>query len=181
MTADELKEKLRTIQYPGFSRDIVSFGIVKDIRLREDATEVDLQIVTENDEVRSQIVTAVQDLLASVEGLPPTRVRVEQSQRHGMQQAKQMASAMGHGPSKPAGIAHAIAVASGKGGVGKSTVAANLAVAFAHSGYRVGLLDTDIYGPSVPTLFGLSGEKQHTGEEDGRLRSEEHTSELQSH
>ncbi len=169
MTADELKEKLRSIPYPGFSRDIVSFGVVKDIRLREDATEVDLQVVTENDEVRSEIVAAVQKLLASIDGLPPVELRVEQPQRSGMQQAKQMASAMGHGPSKPPGVAHVIAVASGKGGVGKSTVAANLAVALAQSGCRVGLLDTDIYGPSVPTLFGLSGEKQRTSEEDGRL------------
>jgi len=170
MTVDELKDELRAIKYPGFSRDIVSFGIVKDVRLGPEAAEVDLQIVTENEEVRSQIVTAVQDLLASLPGLPPARLRVEQPQSGGMQQAKRMATAMGHGPSKPPGIANVIAVASGKGGVGKSTVAANLAVALAHSGRRVGLLDTDIYGPSVPTLFGLAGEKQSTSEEDGRLR-----------
>ncbi len=55
------------------------------------------------------------------------------------------------------GVRHVIAVASGKGGVGKSTVAANLAVAFARMGFRTGLLDADVYGPSLPTLFGLSG------------------------
>src|SRR3990167_10796621 len=78
-------------------------------------------------------------------------------------------------------IKHIIAVASGKGGVGKSTVAVNLALALLKEGVRVGLLDADIYGPSQPTMLGAQGERPVlSGKQLQPIRSEEHTSELQS-
>jgi ATP-binding protein involved in chromosome partitioning len=67
------------------------------------------------------------------------------------------------------GVTHILAVASGKGGVGKSTVAANLAVSLARAGYRTGLLDADIYGPSIPTMFGISADERVQSDEEGRL------------
>jgi len=72
------------------------------------------------------------------------------------------------------GVRNTIAVASGKGGVGKSTVAANLAVALAHSGASVGLVDTDIYGPSVPTMFGIAGERPRVNQEQLIIPLERH-------
>ena len=74
-------------------------------------------------------------------------------------------TAVPQGPQPLPGVAHVVAVGSGKGGVGKTTVAVNLAVALAKLGYRVGLIDADIYGPNVPTMLGLVQQPTMVGEE----------------
>jgi len=168
MTADEIKERLKAVKYPGFSRDIVSFGLVKDISVDDKRTQVRLLVVTENRDVVRQIVTDVEALLDGIEGLPPPDIVVEQPQR-GPAQPGQQAREAGRGPQRVAGVSRMVAVASAKGGVGKSTVAANLAVALARRGHRVGLLDADIYGPSIPTMFGIADNEHMKSEDDGTL------------
>ncbi len=167
MTPDEIREKLKEVKYPGFSRDIVSFGIVKEIDVDATRTQVRLAIVTDNRDVALEIVQNVELVLGGVEGLPPLDLVVEKPQAG--EQAAAAEKQPERGPKGVPGVARIIAVASGKGGVGKSTVAANLAVALAKAGNRVGLLDADIYGPSVPTMFGLAEDERAGSDEEGRL------------
>jgi len=133
MTAEEIKERLKTVKYPGFSRDIVSFGLIKEIDVDAKRTQIRLYVVTQNDEVTRKIVEDVEACLAGAPGLSPLDIVVE---RHQEAPVPAVPGARGRevgrgGPRRVPGVAKLVAVASGKGGVGKSTVAANLAVALA--------------------------------------------------
>ncbi len=169
MTEHDIKERLKAVKYPGFTRDIVSFGVLKSVEVEADRCEVRLVMITEDMEVVEQIVSDVEKALAAIEGLAAAEVIVERQQRDRTADAREMAQAMGKGPARVPGVARILAVASGKGGVGKSTVAANLAVSLASLGRRVGLLDTDFYGPSVPTMFGVGPAENQGTDEEGRL------------
>lgn len=155
----EILEELKRIKYPGLSRDIVSFGMVKDIEVGSSGVNVVLAPTTAREDVVAQIRAQVQALVAAMDGVSHVEVSISaaEAQRRGPQA----------GPAEIPGVRHIVAVASGKGGVGKSTVAVNLAVALTHAGYRVGLLDCDIYGPSVALMLGLSGPPR--GTEDKRI------------
>jgi ATP-binding protein involved in chromosome partitioning len=169
MTADEIKERLKSVKYPGFSRDIVSFGLIKEIEVDEKRTQVRLYLITQNEDVVRKIVADVEACLRSIPGLPAPDIVVERQEARGTGGAGIPGGEPTRGPRKVPGIARLVAVASGKGGVGKSTVAANLAVALAARGYRVGLLDADIYGPSIPTMFGVRPDERVESDEDGKL------------
>ena len=175
MNADEIRERLKSVKYPGFSRDIVSFGLIKEIEVDAKRTQVRLYIVTQNEEVVRQVVSDVDACLRAIPGLPAPDIVVERQQQeqrpHGDHTHGPGAreGAGPRGPRKVPGVGRLLAVASGKGGVGKSTVAANLAVALAARGHRVGLLDADIYGPSIPTMFGIRPDERVESDEDGKL------------
>ncbi|HEV8629816.1 MAG TPA: Mrp/NBP35 family ATP-binding protein [Thermoanaerobaculia bacterium] len=146
-------EALRGVRFPGMSRDIVSFGFVDKVRVEGGEIAVDLAIVTHNAEAAQRVRAETEEALRALPGATAARVElklsVPPSRAEGAQQA------LARDPRLIPEVTHVVAVASGKGGVGKSTVAANLAVALARLGHRVGLLDADIYGPSVPTMFGI--------------------------
>ena len=146
-TPQELLEALKKVKYPGFSRDIVSFGLVKDIQIGARGVTVELATPAASENVVAQMREDVATTLAAVAGLP-VEVVVERAP----------AQPAG-GPRAPQagipGVNAIVAVASGKGGVGKSTIAVNLACALARLGRDVGLLDADVYGPSVPLMLGL--------------------------
>jgi ATP-binding protein involved in chromosome partitioning len=152
-----LRDSLRTVKYPGFSRDIVSFGLVKEVAVQGDGVTVKMTLTTSEPKIAAQIrdesVAALR--AAGVTGKAEVLIDI---------QAPAQAAGV-PGPQQIPGVRHVIAVASGKGGVGKSTVASNLAVALASQGLQVGLCDCDLYGPSIALMFG-SNERPVADDQD---------------
>ncbi|MEM7482858.1 MAG: P-loop NTPase [Acidobacteriota bacterium] len=147
-------ESLKTVKYPGMSRDIVSFGFVHTVTAGDDgAARVELRLATHNPGAADEVRDAVEEAVAQVEGVSRVEVELNVVKPDPPQRAAQQATA--RSPELIPEVQNVVAVASGKGGVGKSTVAANLAIRLGQLGHHVGLLDADIYGPSVPTMFGI--------------------------
>src|SRR5881394_2116944 len=143
---------LRHVKYPGYSRDIVSFGLVKQVAAANGAVSVLVQLTGGNSQIARQIKADCENALKPLADVQ--RVSVEVKLPVG-QPAAAGANAWANQNKLP-GINRVVAVASGKGGVGKSTVSVNLACALRHLGAQVGLLDCDIYGPSIPLMMGLN-------------------------
>ena len=150
MTQDAVLAALRLVKYPGYSRDIVSFGLVKEVQVDGDAVGVLIELTTPNAELGEQIADAARlTLKEQFPALKDAHVQVR------VPTPQQAAAAPGAASkSKVPGLARIVAVASGKGGVGKSTCSVNLACAVSRLGASVGLLDCDIYGPSIPLMMG---------------------------
>ena len=142
---------LKAVKYPGFSRDIVSFGLVKEVSVANGAVSVALQLTSPNPEAARQIKTEAEQILRKLPGVSQVIVEVRQPSAG---QAAAGGNAFANQTKVP-GVKRIVAVASGKGGVGKSTCSANLACALKHLGAKVGLLDCDIYGPSIPLMMGV--------------------------
>ncbi len=151
---DQVWDALRGVKFQGMSRDVVSFGFVKGVRVEGGAVAVDLHLATANREAAGAVKGDVERALAALPGIVSVAVKLSVAEPVRPEAAAQRAVA--RSSELIPGVAHVIAVASGKGGVGKSTVAANLAVTLGRMGFRVGLLDADIYGPSVPMMFGIT-------------------------
>ena len=152
MNKQNVLELLKEINYPGFSRDIVSFGMIQDVDVDGTNVTLQLKITTEKEEKKQAVVNAIKDKLSSKGNFENIRVElIDQGA-----QAIPASQAAAPGPAPLAGVKHIVAIASGKGGVGKSTVAANIAIALTQKGHKVGLLDLDIYGPSLPIILGIN-------------------------
>ena len=156
-TKENVSALLSKVSYPGFSRDIISFGVVREIRIAEEVT-VQLVIATNDTGVASELRDRVVKALAAEAGMPPVKVLVD---------VQAPVQSGGRGPVPIPGVRHVIAVASGKGGVGKSTVSVNLAAALAAEGLRVGLCDCDLYGPSIALMCGAK--ERPYADEEGRI------------
>jgi ATP-binding protein involved in chromosome partitioning len=156
---NSIEEALKGVLYPGYSRDIVSFGLVKNIAAANGSVSIDLELTTHNPEVAAQLKTACESAATSVDGIERAMVQIK------MPPAGQAPAAAGAQPNRMPGINKVVAVASGKGGVGKSTCAVNLACVLAQDGGEIGLLDCDIYGPSVPLMMGIN-ERPMVSEEE---------------
>ena len=148
MDKDKVKEILSKINYPGFSRDIVSFGMVSGVEINPNEIIINLSITSQNSEKKSILVGDIEKKLG--EYFSSVIVNVEEKVTNIPSPGAQQASPE---PVLP-NVKHVIAVASGKGGVGKSTVASNVACGLCEKGFKVGLLDLDIYGPSLPITLG---------------------------
>lgn len=157
ITVEEIKNLLKKINYPGFSRDIISFGMVKNVSTTENGVEITLQINSDNIETISKLQNEIQEKL-KINGIEDVNITIQKPKNHPVQATGQQ-NPMNQ-QSIP-GVKHIIAIASGKGGVGKSTVAVNLAATMSKK-HKVGLLDLDIYGPSLPMLVGLNQQPEMT-------------------
>jgi len=164
-TPQEILEDLKQIKYPGYSRDIVSFGLVRDIEIASNGITVTLAIGSAKADAVDEISRAVRDRVRALTGTGNIEVVIQEPE-------KPKPAAPAKAPGIP-GVQHVVAVASGKGGVGKSTVAVNLALALARLGKRVGLLDADVYGPSVPLMLGLE-ERPRSSERERIVPLERH-------
>ena len=153
-------DALKNVRYPGNGKNIVELGMVED-DIRIDGNTVSFSLIFDKptDPFVRSVVRAAETALTTyispdvdVKGRIAVKFRKEPEKK----------------PELLPGVKHIIGVSSGKGGVGKSTVAANLAVALAAKGYRVGLLDADIFGPSMPKMFGVEDEQIYMVNEEGR-------------
>lgn len=172
MTSDEIKEHLKQVKYPGFSRDIVSFGLVRSAGFVDGTMKVSLALTSSDPKTPLQLKTDVEKILRALPGVKDLIVEISVAPAKVPPGTAPVATG-GNLPGNaaaPKTIRHAIAIASGKGGVGKSTFAVNLACALAQVHAlqgrvgRVGLMDCDIYGPSVPLMMGIQGRPQVEGE-----------------
>jgi ATP-binding protein involved in chromosome partitioning len=174
VSEEKVKAALATVKYPGFSRDIVSFGLLKSISIDKGDVRVQLALATNDPNVPATIKSEAEDALQAIDGVRGASVLIDiQAPPAGAGAGAAVGAA--HIP----GIKHVIAIASGKGGVGKSTVAANLAVALEKTKARVGLCDCDIYGPSIALMFG-SRERPMATEENKIVPIEQYNLKLMS-
>ena len=162
MSKEAILNALKTVKYPGFSRDIVSFGLVRSVEFEDGKTVVNIAVSTSDHSVPKKIRDDIEAVLDTIDGVEEAEVNVVLSA------AKKTAAPTVSEPARLPGVKYAIAIASGKGGVGKSTFSANLACAIsrilAPEGKKVALLDCDIYGPSIPLMMGIEGRPEIEGE-----------------
>jgi ATP-binding protein involved in chromosome partitioning len=167
-TPEQVLEALKKVRFPGLSRDIVSFGFVRDVRVDGSDVSFIIHFQTENPAVGQQLSRDAEAAVRRLEGVENVQVKVEVVPR-------QMAGpATGGQAGILEGVRYKIAVASGKGGVGKSTVSTNLSLALRAIGYSVGLLDADIYGPSQQMMLGIEGRPQIDEHDEKIMPMENH-------
>jgi ATP-binding protein involved in chromosome partitioning len=145
VTTEAVMEALSKVEDPELRRDLVSLGMIKDLVVKGSDVSLVVELTTPACPLRNQIESDVRQAVEAVPGVKNVDVRMGARVPQGRKPAAALQAPM----------RNVIAVASGKGGVGKTTVAVNIAVALANSGARVGLLDADIYGPNVPAMMGL--------------------------
>jgi ATP-binding protein involved in chromosome partitioning len=151
LTDEVILNALKSVKYPGYSRDIVSFGLVKQIATNNGAVSVAIELTSASPEAAAQIKTESEAALKTLPGVNVVHVEVKQTAPAARPGAPNPFAQQNRVP----GIKKVVAIASGKGGVGKSTVSVNLSCALKHLGAEVALLDCDIYGPSIPLMMGV--------------------------
>ncbi|MBU6362433.1 MAG: ATP-binding protein, partial [Chloroflexi bacterium] len=150
VTIDQVQAALATVLDPEVNRDLVSLNMVKDIAARDGVVSFTVMLREAGSPLQVPIERRARKVVAAIKGVTDVRISFETSPRSILRETTQLENLE---------IKHFVAVASGKGGVGKSMVAVNLAAGLAKLGHRVGILDGDIHGPNVPLMFGIPNEQ----------------------
>jgi ATP-binding protein involved in chromosome partitioning len=157
ITPSAVLDALRPIVDPDFGRSIVDLGFVKNIEIRDGAVSFAIELTTPACPVKAEFEKAARERVSALDGVDRVDVTMTSNTR-----GRTVGPETSQSEALP-GVKNVIAVASGKGGVGKSTAAVNLALAFRETGATVGLMDADVYGPSLPLLTGVT-EQPHAAE-----------------
>jgi ATP-binding protein involved in chromosome partitioning len=152
VTQEQVLGALRTVQDPDLHKDIVTLGFVKNVRIEGGAVDFIIELTTPACPVRDEMKAEAEEKVAALPGVTAARAEMTANVR----------ARGGFSRQELPGIRNIVAVGAGKGGVGKSTTAVNLAVALRRKGARVGLMDTDVYGPNIPQMLGVSAQPEVT-------------------
>ncbi len=152
ITEAQVLDALRRVDDPDLHRDIVTLGFVKDLQIDGGKVAFTIELTTPACPVREMLKSQAEEAVEEIAGVMEVAVEMTAKVRERQTSPQDLLP----------GVRHVIAVASGKGGVGKSTVTVNLAVALNAAGARVGILDADVYGPSIPMMIGAGTEHPYT-------------------
>jgi ATP-binding protein involved in chromosome partitioning len=152
VTKEKILDVLKKVKDPGLNKGLVELGMIKDIEIAGPAVRVTIALTMAGCPMKNQIKDDVEKAVHGVEGVTEVKVILT------TMTSEERAKLLGQKPSEMQGIEKVkriIAIASGKGGVGKTTVAVNLAIALSKKGFKVGILDADMHGPDIPIMLGI--------------------------
>ncbi|HEX6510773.1 MAG TPA: Mrp/NBP35 family ATP-binding protein [Chloroflexota bacterium] len=155
LNQEQILQALRQVQDPDLRRDVVSLNMIKDLAIDGGNVSFRMVLTTPACPMKTQMEAAARDAVAALPGVSQVNVRMDSEVPKGFQLA---------GKQSVPGVKNVIASSSGKGGVGKSTVAVNTALALSEAGARVGIVDCDVFGPNVPMMMGVFGLPPSSGD-----------------